>query len=256
MAGIVHALTLLIIILVAGKWGAWIPLASLAGILIVVAYHMSEWESFISVVKGPRSDMAVLVTTFLLTVLADLVIAIQIGMILAAFLFMHKMIRFSDVRMLTGACDEDGRSDGESDFNFAIPPGAEVFEISGPLFFGAAYKFKDAMRLIEKPPRVLIIRMRRVPMIDATGLRALKEVYKESKHRGTKLILTEVYNDQVMEELKDSRLLFAIGKGNVTNNIEEALERCRTLLAEQYPVFKPLNVNKVARSKPDSEFLN
>jgi sulfate permease, SulP family len=234
VAGMIHALTLLLIILFVGKWASLVPMATLAGILIVVAYHMSEWESFKSVLKGPRADMAVLVTTFLLTVLIDLVVAIETGMILAAFLFMRKMIRFSDVRMLTGTADErDGKPDRESIDNFAIPPGVEIFEISGPLFFGATYKFKDAIRLIEKPPSVLIIRMRRVPMIDATGLRTLREVYKEVTHRGTKMIIAEIHSKQVMDELQDSRLLFSIGKANVTDSLEEALERCRTVLEEK-----------------------
>lgn len=233
VAGIVHALTLLLIVLFVGKWASLIPMATLAGILIVVAWHMSEWESFISVLKGPRGDTAVLISTFLLTVLVDLIVAIEIGMVLAAFLFMRKMIRFSDVRMLSGTADDlETFTDRESINNFDIPAGVEVFEISGPLFFGATYKFKDAMRLIEKPPRLLVIRMRRVPIIDASGLRVLREVYKESKHRGTKLIITEVYSKQVMEELKDSRLLFAIGKANVTDSIEEALQRCHVLLKE------------------------
>jgi SulP family sulfate permease len=233
IAGIVHALTLLLIILFVGKWASMVPLATLAGILIVVAYHMSEWKSFVSVLKGPRADMAVLVTTFLLTVLIDLIVAIEIGMVLAAFLFMRIMIRFTDVRLLTGPLEDlESSHDRESINNFAIPAGVEVFEITGPLFFGATYKFKDAIRLIEKPPRILIIRMRRVPMIDATGLRVLSEVYKESKHRGTKLIISEVYSNQVMEELKDSRLLFAIGKANVIGTIEKALLRCRDLLTE------------------------
>jgi sulfate permease, SulP family len=233
VAGIVHSLTLLLIILFVGKWASLVPMATLAGILMVVAYHMSEWESFLSVLRGPRGDMAVLVTTFLLTVLIDLVVAIEIGMVLAAFLFMRKMIRFSDARLLTGYADEpDGKTDTESLNRYSVPPGVEIFEITGPLFFGATYKFKDAIKLIEKPPEVLIIRMRRVPLIDATGLRALQEVYKESMHRGTKMLLAEVHSKQVIEELKNSRLLFAIGKANVTDSLEKALERCRTMLEE------------------------
>ena len=106
----------------------------------------------------------------------------------------------------------------------------EVFEITGPLFFGAAYKFKDAMRFIERPPKVLIIRMRKVPIIDATGIKTLKEVHKESMHRGTKIILSEVHSIQVLSELKDSRLLFAVGKANVTESFAEAVKRSVQLL--------------------------
>ena len=233
VAGIVHAITLLLIMLFIGKWAALIPMATLAGILVVVAYNMSEWESFISVFKGPRSDVAVLLTTFLLTVLVDLTVAIEIGMVLAAFLFMRKMIKFSDVSILTKDIDDNGNGkDKNAIGNFTIPEHVEVFEITGPLFFGAAYKFKDAMRFIEKPPKVLIIRMRQVPIIDATGIRTLEEVHKESKHRGTKLILSEVHSQQVMKELQDARLLFSIGKGNVTNSFELALSRSRILLQD------------------------
>jgi len=231
VAGVVHAITLLLIMLFVGRWAALIPMATLAGILVVVAYNMSEWENFISIMKGSRGDIAVLLTTFLLTVLVDLTVAIEIGMILAAFLFMQKMIKSSAVSIWKGQADEEGAANGDIDFigNYTIPPQVEVFEISGPLFFGAAYKFKDAMKQIEKPPRVLIIRMRQVPVIDATGIRVLKEVYKESLHRGTKLILSEVRYEQVMKELKDARLLFAIGKANVTDSFEEALKRCGQL---------------------------
>ena len=231
IAGIIHALTLLLIMLFVGKWASLIPMAVLSGILIVVAYNMSEWQNFLSLLKGPRSDAAVLLTAFLLTVLFDLTIAIEISMVLAAFLFMRKMIRFSDVSVLTGGRETDeSRPDHDEISNYSVPDEVEVFEITGPLFFGAAYKFKDAIRLIEKPPKLLIIRMRLVPIIDATGLRTLREVYNECRHRGTKLILTEIYSKQVKEELKKSRLQFDIGKANLTDSIEEALERCRTVL--------------------------
>ena len=231
VAGIVHAITLLLIMIFFGKWAALIPMATLAGILVVVAYNMSEWESFVSVTKGPRSDVAVLLTTFLLTVIVDLTVAIEIGMVLAAFLFMRKMIKFSDVSLLTKDIDamESGK-DEEALGNFIIPAYAEVFEITGPLFFGAAYKFKDAMKFIEKPPKVLIIRMRQVPIIDATGIRVLEEVYKQSKHSGTKLILSEVHSEQVMGELRKARLLFAIGKANITSTFTKAIERSRSVI--------------------------
>ncbi len=236
VAGMVHAGTLLLIMLFVGKWAALIPMATLAGILVMVAYNMSEWESFIAVLKGPRSDAAVLLTTFFLTVLVDLTAAIEIGMVLAAFLFMRKMIKFSDVSVLTKDIEDNGDSipDKEALSNYSIPREVEVFEITGPLFFGAAYKFKDAIKFIEKPPKVLIIRMRHVPIIDATGIKTIEEVYKESRHRGTKLILSEVHSAQVMKELKDARLLFAIGKANVTSSFTKAQERMHVIL-ETYP---------------------
>jgi SulP family sulfate permease len=233
VAGMVHALTLFLIMVVIGKWAALIPMAALAGILVVVAYNMSEWENFLSVLKGPRGDMAVLLTTFLLTVFIDLTVAIEVGMVLAAFLFMRNMIKFTGVSSLTGQGVEDNENETDPDAisNYNIPKQVEVFEITGPLFFGAAYKFTDAIKIIEKPPKVLIIRMRQVPIIDATGMNVLKEVYRESKNRGTKIILSGVSSEQVLEELKKSRVMFAIGKANITGSFEKALERCHTILA-------------------------
>ena len=239
VAGIVHAITLLIIMLFVGKWAALIPMATLAGILVVVAYNMSEWENFRAVLKGSKSDIAVLLTTFFLTVLIDLTVAIEIGMVLAAFLFMRKMIQFSDVSILTKDIDDRGNEkDDASIANFSIPAEAEVFEITGPLFFGAAYKFKDAIRFIEVTPKVLILRMRQVPMIDATGIKTISEVYSESKKRGTKLILSEVHSEQVMKQLQETRLLFAIGKANVTDSFEAALKRCQVVLDDSKGLIK------------------
>jgi len=239
VAGIVHAITLLIIMLFVGKWAALIPMATLAGILVVVAYNMSEWENFRAVLKGSKSDIAVLLTTFFLTVLIDLTVAIEIGMVLAAFLFMRKMIQFSDVSILTKDIDDRGNEkDDASIANFSIPAEAEVFEITGPLFFGAAYKFKDAIRFIEVTPKVLILRMRQVPMIDATGIKTISEVYNESKKRGTKLILSEVHSEQVMKQLQETRLLFAIGKANVTDSFEAALKRCQVVLDDSKGLIK------------------
>src|SRR5450432_1044007 len=231
VAGIVHAITLLLILVFFGKWASLIPMATLAGILIVVAYHMSEWQHFLSVLKGPRSDMAVLLSTFLLTVLVDLTVAIEIGMILASFLFMRNMIKFSDVSIITRDFEgKENGSDKDSLENYAIPDYVEVFEITGPFFFGAAYKFKEAMRFIEKPPKVLIIRMRKVPIIDATGIKTIREVYKESKQSGTQLILSEVHSSQIMEELKEARLLFIIGKANITETFQGAIERSKVII--------------------------
>jgi sulfate permease, SulP family len=230
VAGMVHALTLLLILLFFGRWAALIPMATLAGVLVVVAYNMSEWRNFISVLKGPRSDMAVLATTFLLTVWVDLTVAIEIGMILAAFLFMRTMIKISEVKILTKALEEDRSGEGEMLNDDNLPRGVQVFELKGPLFFGAAYKFRDAIRLMDKHPRVLIIRMGNVPMIDATGIRTIREVLRTSRQRGTKLILCEVHSEQVLRELSEARVIFAIGKANVTETFQEAIGRSRALL--------------------------
>ena len=233
VAGIIHAFTLLLIMLFVGKWAALIPMATLAGILIIVAYNMSEWRNFVSIIKGTRSDAAVLVVTFLMTVLIDLTVAIEIGMVLAVFLFMAKMTQFSNVKQLASHMeDSDEVTDLEAIGNYILPKGVIVYEINGPLFFGAAYKFKDAIRIIENAPVVLIVRMRNVPIIDATGIRTLEEVEKECTGRHTKLIIAEINNDSVMEELKKSRLLFKIGKANVVPTMEEAISRSEHIISE------------------------
>lgn len=228
VAGIVHAITLLIILLFLGKWAALIPMATLAGILVVVAWNMSELENFIDVLKGSKSDAAVLLTTFILTVLVDLTVAIEIGIILAAFLFMRKMTQITSVQQTVSQLENLKVEEFDQ---AVIPTGVDVYELNGPLFFGAAYKFKDAMTLLEKPARILIIRMRNVPVIDATGIRALRDVYTSIKRKGTKLLLCEVKSVQVSEELKKSRLLFQIGKGNVKETFEQALKRANDILS-------------------------
>lgn len=231
VAGMIHAVTLLLILVFFGRWASLIPMATLAAILVVVAYNMSEWENFASVLKGPRSDIAVLLTTFFLTIIIDLTVAIEVGMVLAAFLFMRKMIKFSNVNVLTTQIEDQGDSpDKGAISNFIIPKDVEVFEITGPLFFGAAYKFKDAIKFIERTPKVLIIRMRLVPIIDATGIQILKEVCKETKRKGTRIILSGITSEQVMEELKKSRLMFTIGKANITPGFDSALGRATAIL--------------------------
>lgn len=232
VAGIVHAVTLLLIMLFVGEWAVLIPMPTLAGILVMVAYNMSEWESFLSVARGPRRDAAVLIITFILTVLVDLVVAIEIGMVLATFLFMHKMMKLTEVNILakeTETSNDEQNENGQT----SIPKEVEVFEITGPFFFGAAYKFKDAMKEIQRSPKVFIIRMSKVSIIDATGIRTIEEVHKELKHKGIKLILAEVSNVKVLEELRNARLLFAIGKANVVGSFEKALERCNKILQDE-----------------------
>lgn len=231
VAGMTHALTLLLILLFFGKWAALIPMATLAGVLVVVSYNMSEWRSFVSILKGPKYDIAILLTTFLLTVIVDLTTAIEIGMILAAFLFMRSMIRSSSVGFLTPMSGNDDSDEPESSEKIDLPQGVAIFEVSGPLFFGAAYKFQDAIRMIDRHPKVLIIRMGKVPLIDATGIRVIKEVVKTSEKRGTKLILSEIPNAQIIKDLTDARLLFAVGKANVTTTLQNALERSKAILS-------------------------
>ncbi|MBN8588742.1 MAG: sulfate permease [Rhodothermia bacterium] len=233
VAGLVHALTLLLIVLFFGHLAVLIPLSCLAGILVLIAYNMSEWRSFRRIVQGGGSDTVVLVVTFLLTVLLDLTIAIEVGMVLAAFLFMTRMAQLSHVDLVQDLQLRETESESvihPMDLsNFTIPKGIEVFEISGPMFFGAAYKFQEEIKHLETSPFILILRMRYVPMIDATGLRAIEDVHREVSPRGTKLVLSGV-QPPVLEELRKSRLLFKIGKGNVLPDFGQALNRAIRIL--------------------------
>jgi SulP family sulfate permease len=185
IAGMVHAVTLLLIMLFFGKYAAMIPLSCLAGILVVVAYNMSEWRSFISIMKGSKYDVGVLLVTFFLTVFADLTIAIEVGMVLAAMLFMQRMAKLSAVYPLES--DKDLIEDYE-----ALPKGISVYEINGPFFFGAANKYKEVLKEVGIRSKVMILRMRNVLFIDATGMHNFKEVLKTLKHYKVQVVLSGV----------------------------------------------------------------
>jgi len=230
VAGMVHALTLLMIMLFVGKWAVLIPMSCLAGILVVVAYNMSEWRSFVSLLNGPRDDAAILVTTFLLTVLVDLTMAIEIGLIMAAVLFINRMAKISKVDVVTNGLSEDDGPDDPNGINkYAIPKGVEVFEIKGPLFFGAAYKFTESIKLIENPPKALIIRMHHVPIIDATGIHALEQLFKDTK-LGRTLFIISGLQPEVFKEFEKSGFLETVGYENIKPDFEEALLRARQVL--------------------------
>jgi sulfate permease, SulP family len=235
VAGIIHACTLLFIMLLVGKWATLIPMSCLAGILIIVAYNMSEYETFINITKGSRSDAAVLITTFLLTVFFDLTLAIEIGMILAVFLFMRRMIKISNVSALLNENSESLNGDAKPSI-VKIPKDVEVFELSGPFFFGAAYKFKDAIKVIEKKPKVLIVKMNHVPVIDATGLHTIRDVLHMCRADEIQLIISGIQLP-VFEEFRKSRLLFKIGKRYVTTDFDLALQRANEILisAHKHP---------------------
>jgi SulP family sulfate permease len=231
VAGIVHAFVLLLITLFFGQYAKLIPMATLAAVLIVVAYNMSEWRSFIEIFKSPKSDIIVLLTTFGLTVVFDLTIAIQVGMVLAVFLFMRSMAMVTNVGIITRELKDDDEEafDSNAITNKKVPDDVEVFEINGPFFFGAVSKFRDAMRFIESPPKVLIVRMRNVPAIDGTGIHALEEVYHESVKKGTQLVLSGVHTQPLMA-LDQSGFLKVIGEQNVLGNIDDSLDRAREIL--------------------------
>lgn len=230
VAGIIHAITLLAIMLFVGKWAKLIPMASLAGILMVVAYNMSEYKAFISLARGPRSDALILLLTFSLTVLVDLTVALEIGMVLAAFLFMRKMSSISHIKEITDEInDVSDVEDPEATGNYNIPKSVDVYEVNGPLFFGAAYKFRDALKLSNRKPEILIIRMRHVPTIDATGLHHLKEIVKDLQHKKIKVVISGI-QPEVLSVLEKSRIDFLIGRKNITNHIKLAIERAQEIL--------------------------
>ncbi|MEE9904968.1 MAG: sulfate permease [Chlorobium sp.] len=230
VAGMVHALTLLCIMLLFGGWAKLIPMPTLAAILIVVAWNMSEHHVFRQLLKSPRSDVIVLLTTFGLTVVFDLTIAIEIGMLLAVLLFMQHMAGIANIGMVTGELkDREEEDDPNTIRTRAIPEGVEVFEISGAMFFGAASKFKDAMHIVENKPAIRIIRMRKVLSIDATGLNMLRELLVDCRKTGITLILSGVHA-QPLFAMQQYGIYDEIGEENVFGNIDDALDRSREIL--------------------------
>lgn len=252
VAGIIHSVTLLIITLALGRWAAYIPLATLAGILAVVSYHMSEWRTFRAELRSPRSDVAVLLATFFLTVLVDLTVAIEVGMVLAAFLFIRRMAEVTNVSMVTREL-EDGADPYDTDPNAvrrrAIPPGVDVYEINGPFFFGAAETFKDTVGRVAAPPRVLIIRMRDVLAIDSTGMHALRDVVHRSRREGTLVLLSDVHM-QPLVALTGSSVMAELGSENVFGNLDDALNRARAHLGLPPVAPPPGAYPTVARETP------
>lgn len=231
VAGIVHALTLLAIVLYFADWAGWIPIPALAGILLVVAWNMSEWRHFVGLFRMPRSDVLVLLTTFLLTVFVDLAVALQAGVVLAALLFMRRMAMLSQAGYITQMLsEEEDRDDPLAIARRAVPAGVEVFEVQGALFFGAATKFRESIDRVEAPPRVLILRLRNVIAIDASGLRELDLLCDQSARRGTRIVLSGVHA-QPLVVLERSGLLERLGEDNVCPDIDAALARARTLLS-------------------------
>jgi len=232
VAGMVHALTLLLITLFFGRWAALIPLATLAAIVLVVAHRLSEWRLFRSELRAPKSDAAVMVTTFLLTILVDLTMAIAVGMVLAAFLFMKRMAEVTNVTMVSREFqDEPGgkADDAGAIFRRRVPPGVEVYEINGPFFFGAAEKFKDTLGQVSRKPKVLIIRMRNVPAIDSTAMHALRDLIRRTRRDGTQVLLSDIHS-QPLVALGRSELLEEIGEENLFGDVDEALEAARVRL--------------------------
>ncbi|MCC6460878.1 MAG: STAS domain-containing protein [Saprospiraceae bacterium] len=232
IAGMTHAVVLLLIMLFAGAWAKLIPLSVLAGILVYVSYNMSEWRTFRSILRGQRADVMVLLTTFFLTVFFDLTVAIEIGMVLAAFLFIRRMAELGDIRPVEGRVGEmEEQSDADSMQFYPIPPDVQVFELNGPLFFGVAHKFKEAMRRVSKPPKVLILRMRFVPTIDETGIHNLREFVRNMQARNVRIILSGVA-PMLHGELEEAGLIGMVGADNVVSHISQAVERARAYVEQ------------------------
>jgi SulP family sulfate permease len=230
VAGMVHAVTLLAIMLLFGKWAKLIPMPTLAAILIVVAWNMSEHHVFRQLLKSPRSDVIVLLTTFGLTVIFDLTLAIEIGMLLSVILFMQRMVGLANVDVVKGELrDREEEDDPNTIVTRAVPEGVEVFEITGAMFFGAASKFKDAMHIVENKPAIRIIRMRKVLSIDATGLNMLRELLLDCRKSSITLILSGVHA-QPLFAMQQFGIYDEIGEENIFGNIDDALDRSREIL--------------------------
>ena len=233
VAGIIHAAVLLLIFLFLMPLAQYIPMACLAGVLVIVSYNMSGWRSFLSIMKNPKSDVIVLWVTFLLTVIFDLTIAIEVGLICACLLFMRRMAETTDVRVIS---DEINPDEEESDFlmgnleHLTIPEGVEVYEINGPYFFGAGNKFEEIMSALgHQRPKVRIIRMRKVPFVDSTGIHNLTNLCLMSQGEGIQVVLSGV-NPRVQQVLHKARFDTLLGEKNICSHITLALERANELL--------------------------
>jgi SulP family sulfate permease len=229
MAGMIHALTLFIIILFLAPVVSLIPLGALSAVLVMVAWNMSEAGHFIHLLKAPKEDVAILLTAFLLTVLVDITVAIILGMILASFLFMKRMSELSKtvpLKKLFESKEEEfpEKEDPEAISKKKIPDGVEVYEIEGPFFFGTADILKDLLVNLEKPPEVFILRMRKVPIIDASGMNSIQEFYEKCKRSHTKLFLSGVHG-QAAKDLKKFGLFSLIGEENIFPHIDAALKK-------------------------------
>ena len=229
VAGIIHAVTLLLVMLFFGTYASLIPLSALAAILIIVSYNMSEWRSFVRVLKSPKSDVSVLLITFFLTVVFDLTIAIEVGMVMSAFLFMHRMSMVTNVGVITREFNEEDVEDLQSIDLKKVPDEVEVFEINGPFFFGAVDKFREAIDRVAERPKVLIIRMRNVPAIDSTGIAVLEKLCLDNRKHGTHFVLSGVHS-QPLIAIGQAGLIDVFGEENIHDNIDSALIRTRQIL--------------------------
>ena len=232
VAGMIHAGVLLLILLFLMPLAQYIPMACLAGVLVIVSYNMSEWRTFKALLKNPKSDVAVLLITFFLTVIFDLTVAIEVGLVIACLLFMRRVAETTEISVLTDEIDPSAELDiTVKEENLIIPKGVEVYEINGPYFFGIANKFEEQMILLRDRPQVRVIRMRKVPFIDSTGIHNLTNLCKTSQKEKITIVLSGV-NKKVHETLEKSGFYELIGKENICPNINVALKRAGEIIGE------------------------
>lgn len=232
VAGIVHAFVLLLILLFLMPLAQYIPMACLAGVLVVVSYNMSGWRVFRGLLKNPKSDVVVLLITFFLTVIFDLTVAIEVGLVIACVLFMKRVMETTEISVITDEIDPNKESDLEvHEEHLIVPQGVEVYEINGPYFFGIATKFEEIMARLGDRPKIRIIRMRKVPFIDSTGIHNLDTLCRMSQKEDIHIILSGV-NAQVHAVLEKSGFYELLGKENICSNINEAIAVATKEIAE------------------------
>lgn len=233
VAGIAHAIVLALIYLFLMPLVKFIPMACLAGILVVVSYNMSEWRSFKAILKNPKSDIIVLLVTFFLTVIFDLTVAIEVGVLIACLLCMKRMAETTNVSVLSDEIDPNADSDVQGNLeHLTIPEGVKVYEINGPYFFGIGNKFEEMMGDMGGRAKVRIIRMRKVPFIDSTGVHNLQNMCKMCSQMGVKVVLSGV-NPKVMKVIEDAGMDDVVGKENICSHINLALKRAEEILSAQ-----------------------
>lgn len=228
LSGVIHAVTLLAIILLAGKWAGYIPMAAMSAVLIAVALRMGEWHELRRLLKMPHSDALVLFTTFALTVVFDLVVAVEVGMVLAAILFIKRVSETTEVSQVT---DQDMLERPEQIAQGKeIPDEVIAYRIFGPFLFGAAEKLEDALLRAEEWPKILILRLHLVSAMDATGMNALESVVERMKKRGGTVILSGIHH-QPLSMLRKADFVRVIGRENICATFDDSLARARLILA-------------------------
>lgn len=230
VAGIIHAIVLLLILLFLMPLAQYIPMACLAGVLVIVSYNMSEWRTFKALLKNPKSDVTVLLITFFLTIIFDLTIAIEVGLVIACILFMRRVMETTEISVIKDEIDPNDELDiAVCEEHLIIPTGVEVYEINGPYFFGIATKFEETMAQLGDRPKVRIIRMRKVPFIDSTGIHNLTSLCKMSQKEKITIVLSGV-NEKVHKTLEKSGFYELLGKQNICPNINVALDRAKEII--------------------------